>query len=299
MTTRPLHGPILVGYDGSDESRDALALAKLVARASDSWLLLAWIEPIGPLDLPYETIFESIQDRAEDALGLVARDLGDEGFDVVTRIGLVGSAAQGIHELAEEEAAELIVVGSSHHGRIGRVVAGTVGTRLLHGSACPVAIAPRGFADRPMELNRLGVGYDGTPESELALAWAEKVASAAGAALELLVVSDDHSTDLTDVGREKRRRAERTLADGLDRVTEIRARGSVKSGVALEHLTRLSDRVDLLVVGSRGYGPLRRVLLGSVSAHLADHAQCPIVITPRAAVEHRRLVLPAGTVSAH
>jgi nucleotide-binding universal stress UspA family protein len=298
MTKQPLHRPILVGYDGSDQSRDGLALAKVLARASDSWLLLAWIEPIGPLDLPYETVFEPIQERAEAALGEVARDLRDEGFEVATRVGLLGSAAQGIHELAEDEQADLIVVGSSHRGRIGHVLAGTVGTRLLHGSACPVAIAPRGLADRPLELNRVGVGYDGTPESELALAWAEKTAWAAGASLDLLVVSDDHSADLTDVESEKRRRADRLLADGLDRVTDVRARGSVKSGPALEHLAHLSERVDLLVVGSRGYGPLRRVLLGSVSAHLANHAKCPVVITPRAAVDYHRVISPAGTVSA-
>jgi nucleotide-binding universal stress UspA family protein len=298
MTTRPLHGPILVGYDGSDGSRDALALAKTLARATDSWLLLAWIEPIGALDLPHEAIFEPIQDRAEHALGEVAGALGEQGFEVATRVGLLGSAAQGIHEFAEEEAAELIVVGSSHHGRIGRVLAGTAGTRLLHGSACPVAIAPRGLADRPVEMGRIGVGYDGNPESELALAWAEKIAWAAGASLDLLVVSDDHSADLIDVGREKRRRAEQILADGLDRVTEVRAHGIVKSGLALEQLTDLSNRVDLLVVGSRGYGPLRRVLLGSASAHLANHAKCAVVITPRAAVEYRRVVSPAGTVAA-
>ena len=291
------HGPILVGYDGSDESRDALALAEALAAPSRSHLLLAWIEPVGPLDLPYDTVFAPIQDRAEDALREVARPLREQGFEVGTRVGLLGSAAQGIHEVAEDVSAELIVVGSSHHGRAGRVLAGTVGTRLLHGSACPVAIAPRGLADKPVELRRIGVGYDGTAEAGLALAWAEKLAATAGARLELLVVSDVHSSDPHGVNGEKRQHAERLLADGLDRVTDVQATGAVTSGSATEHLAHLSERVDLLVVGSRGYGPLRRVLLGSVSAHLAGHSACPVVISPRAAVEHRR-TSPAGTVYA-
>ena len=293
-----MNGPILVGYDGSEEAHDALALAVALAPTLRSSLLLAWIEPVGPLDLPHEAIFESIQERAEDALEEVAGGLHAQGLEVSTVVGLLGSAAQGIHELAEVESAALIVVGSSHRGRVGRVLAGTVGIRLLHGSPCPVAIAPRKLAEESVDFKRFGVGYDGTPESELALAWAERAAWAADASLDLLVVSEDHSTDLIDIGREKRRRGARILADGLDRVTAVQAHGVVKSGFALEHLTRLSERVDLLVVGSRGYGPVRRVLLGSVSAHLAGHSKCPVVVTPRAAVEHRRAISPAGAVSA-
>jgi len=91
--------------------------------------------------------------------------------------------------------------------------------------------------------------------------------------------------------------AERALADGLDRVTDVHADGAVKHGSAAEELLGLSERVDLLVVGSRGHGPLRRVLLGSVSAHLVAHSSCPIVVVPRAAVE-RRHPTAAGTVSA-
>jgi len=299
MKTRSPHGPIVVGYDGSDESRDALALAKQLARASDSWLLLAWIEPVGPFDLPYEAIVQPIQDRAEDALDEVARSLHAQGYEVGTRVGLLGSVAQGIHELAEAASAELIVIGSSHRGRVGRVLAGTVGTRLLHGSPCPVAIAPRGLADkRTSKLTRIGVGYDGSPESQLALSWAEDLARSAGAGLRLFVVSDDHSTDLVDIGREKRCRADQVLADGLDRVTEAGTSGVVKSGSPAERLTHHSQHVDLFVVGSRGYGPLRRVLLGSVSAHLTRHSKCPVVVTPRAAVEHHQAVSPAGTVFA-
>jgi nucleotide-binding universal stress UspA family protein len=296
-TLEAMNESIVVGYDGSAESRDGLALGVVLAAVRQSGLVLVWVEPVGPLDVPFDAVLQPIQDRAEEALEEVAQGLRAQGVDVKTRVGLLGSAAQGIHELAEDTSASLVVVGSSHRGRAGRVLAGTVGTRLLQGSPCPVAIAPRGLADGPVELERFGVGYDGTPESQLALSWAERLASAAGASLELVVVSEDHSTDLIDIGREKRQRAEHLLADGLDRVTEVRARGAVKSGSALEHLARLSERVDLLVVGSRGYGPLRRVLLGSVSAHLAGHSDCPVVVTPRAAVEHRRAVSPAGAAS--
>jgi nucleotide-binding universal stress UspA family protein len=286
MSPRSPRGPILVGYDGSDEARDALALARVVATAARVPLVLTWVEPVGPFDIPYDAVFQPIQARAEDALAEVAQTLRREGFEVRTRVGLLGSVAEGIHEFAEEASAQLVVVGSSHRGRVGRVLAGTVGTRLFHGSPCPVAVAPRGLARQALSLKRMGVGYDGAPESQLALSWAERLARAAGAQLDLLVVSDEEVSS-----------AERALADGLDRVTDVHADGAVKHGSAAEELLGLSERVDLLVVGSRGHGPLRRVLLGSVSAHLVAHSSCPIVVAPRGAVEHRRPTA-AGTVSA-
>jgi len=290
MTPRSPHGPILVGYDGSEQSRDALALAKQLARATDSWLLLTWIEPVGPLDLPYEAVLRPIQDRAEEALDEVARHLRDEDYAVGTRVGLLGSVAQGIHELAEEESAELVVVGSSHRGRVGRVLAGTVGTRLLHGSPCPVAVAPRGLADagqwRPATV---GIAYDGTPEARAALEEARQVARAARATLKVVAVADvissPHETvdlDTFRLASEERAQewlheARGALHDDFTVVTEL------ATGEPGHELEAASERLDLLVLGSRGYGPLRRVVLGSVSSHLVEHCRCPLIVVPRGA----------------
>src|SRR5688500_5638461 len=98
MTPDSSHPPIVVGYDGSDESRDAVALGQALAPLLRSRLVLAWIEPVGPLDVPYDVVFKPIQARAEDALAAVAQNLREHGLAVDTRVGLLGSAAQGIHE---------------------------------------------------------------------------------------------------------------------------------------------------------------------------------------------------------
>ena len=63
--------------------------------------------------------------------------------------------------------------------------------------------------------------------------------------------------------------------DGVD--------GQVAIGLPGDELTAFTDEVDLLVVGSRGYGPLRRLMFGSTSAHLARTAHCPLLVLPRAA----------------
>lgn len=62
---------------------------------------------------------------------------------------------------------------------------------------------------------------------------------------------------------------------GIDVVAET------PGGAAEEVLTTRSSDVDLLVLGSRGYGPLRSVLLGSVSTHLVRRSACPLLVLPR------------------
>ena len=95
----------------------------------------------------------------------------------------------GIQRLAEDESADLIVVGSSHRGPIGRVLAGSVGETLLTGAPCPVAIAPRGYArgDHP-KVGLIGVGYDGFNESKLAFSEAVRIARRADAELRIISV---------------------------------------------------------------------------------------------------------------
>ena len=88
-------------------------------------------------------------------------------------------AARGLHEVADHAGAELIVVGSTHRHGLGRVMPGTTGERLLHGSACPLAIAPAGWRGDAIET--IGAGFDGSPESLAALAAAATLADASGA----------------------------------------------------------------------------------------------------------------------
>ena len=283
-----MNGPILVGYDGSEESRDALTLAVALASTMRSSLLLAWIEPVGPLDLPNEVFFEPIQDRAEDALEEVAGGLRAQGIEVRTRVGLLGSVAQGIHELAEDEAAALIVVGSSHRGRVGTVLAGTVGVRLLHLSPCPVAIAPRGLADagewRPATI---GVAYDGSPEARTALDQARSLADKARATLEVIAVAEpatttpQESVDPDTLEFASAVHAQKCLQAAID---ELRAEFTVVTNMAVgkpgPELLATSEGLDLLVLGSHGYGPVRRALLGSVSAYLIERCRCPLLVIP-------------------
>ena len=99
-----------------------------------------------------------------------------------------GSPGRALHRAATDHDADLIVVGSAHRGRVGRVLAGDVAAGTLHGAPCPVLVAPRGHGEHGGELRTIGVGFDGSPESQAALEFAHQIAAAVGARLRVIDV---------------------------------------------------------------------------------------------------------------
>jgi nucleotide-binding universal stress UspA family protein len=292
-------GPVIVGVDGSDRSADALALAGLLAPALGAPILIAFVHHYGWLS----SIFSD--DEAEQRLRLVAESTLDKVRETLPstpdrkmRLVAHDSAAAGLHVLAEREGAALIVIGSSHRSRLGRILPGGTGERLLSGAPAPVAIAPRGYATSERRLQRVGCGYDATPESRHALVWAEMLARATSTHLHLISVHEQRlpatlavggslaTSSLNDILRRERldelNQALSEAGDDLDVSAEL------LEGRAMTDLARTSDEVDLLVVGSRGYGPVRAVLLGSVSRELVRSAKSPLVVIPRPNVSAAR-----------
>jgi nucleotide-binding universal stress UspA family protein len=128
-----MYRKILVGYDDSDQAKDALALGKQLADATGAELVVAgvfvvhpmWHGGIDPTIRDEEVIFARKLEAAANSVGAAAEPVPST------------SPARGLHEIAEETNADLIVVGSTHHGRIGRVLAGSVGVALFHGARSP------------------------------------------------------------------------------------------------------------------------------------------------------------------
>jgi nucleotide-binding universal stress UspA family protein len=284
---------VLVGYDGRPESRDALALAALLGRALGEPLIVACVYPppdntigLTGADTGAEADFRS---RAEHTAA-EGRAALPHGLDASTAAVLGGSAAQGLHDLAESERPAAIVLGSSHRGALGRVLAGSVASRLFSAAPCPVAIAPRGSAGSETTVLRLvGVGFDDNPESWNALQRAAALGVAAGARLRLIhavqpviapPMAPEESERLT---RELRAHHELALRRATLSVSkELQAEARLVVGDAVRVLDDEGHHgLDLLVLGSRGYGPLRRVLLGSVASEVVRLAPCPVMVVPR------------------
>lgn len=175
--------PIVVGYDGRPQGRDALALGSSLARALDAPLIVAAVYPSEDVLSPLspEQRRASAERLAKDGMGELAPGLDTRPYPVAGR-----SPAHGLHDLAEAEDAAALVVGSSHRGALGRVLAGNVATQLLSGSPCPVAVAPRGLAGGPAPLRALGVAFDASPESWTALQRAAALALASGGSVRII-----------------------------------------------------------------------------------------------------------------
>jgi nucleotide-binding universal stress UspA family protein len=288
-------GKIVIGFDGTDSGEDAIALGLVLARATRTVPLVAVVHlqeyPIGVGRVDAEWV-AYMHEQAEQLLGRAQRLVGGEAGAEFREVA-APSESRGLHDLAEQEQAELVVVGSSRRGPIGRTYPGSTGDRLLHGSASPVAVAPRGLRDSPPErLGWIAVAYLDTPEAGHALDVAVDLAERVGAQLRLVTVMPRPAElFMPVVGRDAEAAfmaSTRELFQGgldaaLDRVGDrVEASAELLEGDVVDALATLDRRdADLLVCGSRGYGPLRRVLLGGVSSRLLRRAALPLLVVPR------------------
>ena len=292
--------PIVVGVDGSERSRDALALATRLADPGQQ-LLLTHVHAYGRIsNLLSGDGYEQIVRQVADATFAAVQDVLEPATERELRLVSSDSAAAGLHETAEEAGASLIVVGSSHRSGIGRVLAGGVTESVLIGAEVPVAVAPRHYAgDRG--LRTIGCGFDGSPESRRAIEWAAALARRRRVLLLALAVHTPVAfgevSTTGAIGYQAANDALRAaLVKQLDEAMtalgyESGASGRVLDGDAALELAGTSAEVDLLVLGSRGYGPVRSVLLGSVSRALVRSAACPVVVLPRNADRVRENLL--------
>ncbi len=284
---------IIVGVEESERSKDAVALAALLARGTGAELLLVCAYPYD--DVPGRAANAGYrQYLREDAEAAIERAMdGIEDLPQVRSRPIPEvSPAKGIQNVATKEGASLIVIGSSSRGGAGRVFAGTTAERLLHGAPCPVAVAPRDFHSHvPGDIVTIAVGYDGSVEAKAALVGATTIARVRGARLRLVEVLDatwmgtpalmsGPGFIMTPDDAEARAR-NYLIAAAESLAADVPAEPVVAVGAPEQVLAEESQKADLVVVGSRGYGPHRAVLLGSVSGRLVREAGCPVIVVPR------------------
>jgi nucleotide-binding universal stress UspA family protein len=260
-----MDAPFIVGFDGSAASADAVRLTVRLAAGAGAPVIAAHAF------LPGRDI--AAERAAADEL---LEQLGETG--VRLRSIAAHSAAEGLRDVARYEGAALLAVARTHHGPVGRALANSVPDQLLHSAPCPVLVVPPGHRG---PTGVIGVAFDGGDSSRSALAVARELARDSGARVVLLAVA--------------------TLPVGLpfDPLAysdfECRALHG-PPGFALAAAS--ASGVDLLVAGSRGYGPLHAVVAGSVSRHLAHHAACPVLVVPRGARDRLGASRPlAGVVA--
>lgn len=274
---------VLVGVDGRSTGRDAIALAAALTDPNGK-LTLANVrnDMLNPV---YATAPGAIISEREVSRKLLERERDNANLDAEILSIVSLSPGAGLHEQAEEQDADLLVVGSCSHGALGRAMLGNDTRAALNGAPCAVAIAARGYAERPIPLTNIGVGYNDSPESKAAVTVARMVAEPTKAqvlALEVLPITvySGFGVGPTVVGGDM----DELLKEANVRLKELpEVDGRAIFGLAGEELAAFGNELGLLVVGSRGYGPMRRLVLGSTSTYLERHARCSLLVLPRLA----------------
>jgi nucleotide-binding universal stress UspA family protein len=284
---------LLIGFTPTPAGDDAVELGRLLAKVTGATPVVASVLP-----WPNYLIDESDGGGAfarstKGAFAEIGERFGDQETPIFEAVA-DHSAADALQRLAGEHRAEMIVIGSAHRGPLGRTLAGSTGNALLHGSPCSVAVAPRGYAERGVgSLRKVAVAFDGSPESWAALNAAITIATSIDGQITVLVVSEPpqygYSEALAVLSAEELESAE--LANARQMV-EL-ALGRIPPEIPSDHrllvggpgraLAEVSADFDLLVCGSRGWGPLRRVIVGSTAASVIARAGCPVLVTARGA----------------
>jgi nucleotide-binding universal stress UspA family protein len=230
------------------------------------------------------------KERGEDARVLAERIVERDGGELKLVHVEKGSPWDALQALAEKGEADLIVLGSTHHAAFGSVAPGSVAEHLLHGARCRLVIAPKGYAQLDHSQDRLrvvAVGYDGMAESQAALDEAATLARKFGASMRVIGVMTPvpaigaaaAAQSGAEAGPDFQTRLHRAVAE-LE--PELRALPVIAKGDPVEKLLDAAEMgVDLLVLGSRGFGPVMRLLIGSVSSRVIRGAPCPVMVVPR------------------
>jgi nucleotide-binding universal stress UspA family protein len=232
----------------------------------------------------FETVIVGMANGAgdDDALALAER-LAPDGADVAREHVDSGAVGKSLRDAAARRGAGLIVIGSSRRGLIGRTLGGDDVAGTLRCAICAVAVAPHGYAGRDREIATIGVGYDGSSQAKLALEAARSLAARDGARLHALGVATPPQGLATPIGvsavaslEAKRDDIERCIGELGPEIE-----GRAVDGIAHQELAQLSEKVDLLVIGtSRRHGRIARALLGSTPDALSREAACPLLVVP-------------------
>jgi nucleotide-binding universal stress UspA family protein len=280
---------VVVGIDPLTRGRDAIVLAQRLVDPEGE-LILANIHAAYPLTAKGSNgEFDRVE--TEESRALLRSVRAEHGFEARLRSLGSHSVGAGLHRIVEWTGADLLVVGSTPLSRAGRVFLADMTGQALNGAPCAVAIAPRGYADRSDGIAEIGIAFDGSPESLHAVEVARALAREAGARLSAFEAVE---TPLYAMRAGTWRTLEEVIGEDAESARQrIQALGPdieahAVYGDAVPQLGVFSDSVDLLVAGSRGYGPIGRLIHGSTTRRLARVARCPLLILTRSDAEPSR-----------
>jgi nucleotide-binding universal stress UspA family protein len=288
---------ILLATDGSQEAGLAAETAREVARQTNSELHVVHVLAL-PIDTQDPSSFEPevrlrMEEGARARLEDQVRGIEASGGEVAGSHLALGRPDARIVEMAEEISAGLIVLGSRGFGPVRQALMGSVSDSVVRHAHCPVMVVRAEALAFPA---RILLAADGSEEAGLAAATATDLAKTTGSELHVVHVGRVPTVlyeypgplvldaDLRSRMEEDAQRTARTdLEELLRKLSEAGgevAEAHARVGHPDTEIVGLAGRLGagLIVMGSRGRGPLRRALMGSVSDSVVRHAPCPVLV---------------------
>jgi nucleotide-binding universal stress UspA family protein len=295
---------IIAGFSASRQGSAPLNLAAQLARTTGDKIVAAAVvervRPAGADHIEDEYRGYLASQAAASLERVVERVCGD--LDIAVTVHQSTSIPHGLMELVAQHSAELVVVGSSSSGLLGRVALGSVTERLVHTSEVPVAIAPRGYPLSPVPIQRLTAAYGGAADAagliatsaQLAQQWKTRlrIASFTARPVTMFGGSIERSAEELVVQRWTRK----TMEAAVKQLNDARATVSIPNvEVVIGSGTEWQEAVenvswsagDLMLLGSGAAGPMAQVFLGSAAAKILRHAPVPVMIVPRQPTSRR------------
>lgn len=285
-----MNAPVVVGVDGSDSSLGAVRWAAEEARRRNVMLRLVhgYTMPAGypPGFVDPRVLVEALESQGREWLDQ-ARKTAEEAVPGLTVESVKVGAGAVPALLAESARAGVVVIGTRGLGGFTGLLVGSTAVELAAHSRCPIVIVRTTGA----ETGPVVVGVDGTPVGEPAIAFAFEAAAARETDLVAVHTWTDQlleeafsggmaALDFQPLAQEAEQVLGERLAGWQEQYPQVSVRREVSRDSPARALLRNAEDAQLVVVGTRGRGGFRGLLLGSTSQHLLYHAPCPVAVVP-------------------
>jgi nucleotide-binding universal stress UspA family protein len=282
----------LLAVDGSDQSYEAARALGHLARADQVIVVHALDvpQPAYPMMMPevardiYTTIERGMREDSERLLARVKSILPPNVGPVATRME-VGTPADAILTVAEQERADLIVLGARGLGPIGEMVFGSVSHRVLSHGHCPTLVV-----NGPMRaLRQALLTIQGPDDAAAATRFLAKKPFRESIELTVLTVIP-FAQSLWPAGVSPSEAHQKQIIESAQRFVDNAVESIAKQGYRVSGATTLGapsaailgwakeTKPDLLLMGSRGRKAATRFLLGSVSHAVLHKTAWPVLI---------------------
>jgi nucleotide-binding universal stress UspA family protein len=309
---------VLVGCDGSPEASDAVALGAALAMLCNAGLTLVGVYAYPLFPMP-ESWSGAARERETEAILRRERDARARNAHIVAERD--SSVPRALRRVARRERADLVVLGSASRAQEGRTEPGPHARQLLHNAPGAAVVAPRGYHKQPSTVLTIAAGYDGGDEARAALRIAAALAQKAGGRVRVHEVVDNRVplglnlavdaiagrvVDWEALVSHEQNQARCRLEEAAESVS-VAVDGTVSVGDPGAELRKLSEEVDLIVLGSLRLARRERLGIGATAESVLDGAGCPVLVVPRPLAgelepslprkRSRRSPRPAGNVA--